>query len=117
MKVSGQITIKVDGDTILAKNGEVDFSFGGLKRESKYADNRRIGYSEEPIAATVQGTLIHTSDTDLQALADHANVSIVLELDTGVKYLVANACAIDPPALSGKGDLKISYEGDPAKQL
>jgi len=38
-------------------------------------------------------------------------------LDTGVKYLIANACAIDPPALSGKGDLKISYEGDPAKQL
>ena len=117
MKVTGQITIKVDGDTILAKNAEVDFEFGGYKRESAYADGRRQGYSEEPTAATVKATLLHTSDTDMQALMDHTDVSILLECDTGSKYLIAHACAVEPPAIGGKGDLKVSYEGDPAKQL
>jgi len=118
MKVTSQITVKVDGDTILAKSGQVTFNPGGYERDAVYADGRMIGYTNKPISSVISGSIQHTSDIEMRALADQENVSIVLEMDSGLKYLIDGAFATKPPELSGdSGDVAIEYKGQPAKQL
>jgi hypothetical protein len=118
MKCTGLITVKVDGDTIFAKSGQITFNPGGYERVAVYADGHLIGYTEKPICSSVSGTCQHTSETDMRALADHDNVSITLDLDSGPKYLIDGAFATKPPELSGEtGDLEIEYNGQPAKRL
>jgi len=118
MQCTGLITVKIDGDTIFAKSGQITFNPGGWERAEVMADGHMIGYTQKPVPSIVSGTCQHTSDTDMRALADHSNVSITLELDTGVKYLVDSAFATKPPELSGDaGEISIEYKGQPAKQL
>jgi len=118
MKVTGQITIKADGETLLVKSGQATFNFGGKERTMIYADNRPIGPAEKPIGATVSGTLVHVSTTELRTLSEHDNVTLTINCDTSVVYVVREAFATKPPELSGEeGDVEFEYMGQVAEQL
>ena len=118
MQVTGQITVKADGDTLLMKAGQVTFNFGGKERTMVYADNRPIGFAQTPVGATVSGTLAHVSNTDMRALAEHESVTLLIECDTGKRYVVREAFATQPPELSGEeGDVSIEYMGQVAEEL
>jgi hypothetical protein len=116
--LTGQITVKVDGETLFSKSGQATFSFGGKELTAQYADNRLIGFTQKPVGAVVSGSLQHMSDTDFRALAEHDNVSIVIETDTGKSYLIQGASATKPPELSGEnGDVSFEYMGQPAVEV
>lgn len=118
MKCTGLLTVKVDGDTIFAKAGQVELDVGGMERKEVDADGRILGYTEKPVPSKLTVTCQHTSDTDMRALADQSNVSCVVTLDSGVKYLIDGAFLSKPPVLSGEnGDIKLEYIGQSAKQL
>lgn len=115
MSLTAQITVKVDGDTILAKNGQVTFNPGGFERTEQFADNQFQGFTSTPMCSTVSGNLQDTSATDLVAMNAHENVSIVLEFDSGAKYLIRNAALTTPAEISGDaGDVAFEYKGAPA---
>ena len=117
-KLTGQILVKVDGDTIVAKSGQVTFEFGGKERTPQYADNGTAGFTEKPIASTCSGTLQHGNDTDMLALSEHQNVTLVINCDSGKSYMIREAFATKPPSLSGEdGDLEFEYMGQPAVEL
>lgn len=118
MNLTGQITVKADGDTLLCKAGQADIEFGGYERVPQYADNKLIGFTTKPVAGKVSVTCQHTSETDTIALAEAENVSIVIETDTGTSYLMAGATLVSPPKLSGEnGDLALEYSGLPIKEV
>ena len=116
--LTGQITIKADGDTLLCKSGQADVDFGGFERVPQYADNRLVGFTSKPIARMVSATCQHTSETDAVALSEHENVSILIETDTGKTYLMAHSSIITPPKITGEsGDMALEYNGDPIKEV
>lgn len=118
-QLTGTLSIKVDGDTIFSKSGQFTFNKGGYERTAQNADFQVIGFTKKPVPAVVSGTCQHTSETDMDALADHENVSLVLDTDSGQSWLVRNAFATKPPELSGEnGDMAVEYSGvGPAERV
>lgn len=115
MALTAQITVKVDGETILAKNGSVTFNPGGYERTEQYADNEFQGFTSKPVPSMCSGNLQDTSDTDLVAMNSHENVSLVLELDSGATYLMPRSSLIKPAEISGDaGEVAFEYRGAPA---
>lgn len=116
MQVTGVCIIKIDGNTYRTKPG-ASIKFGGIERKPQYGDGRLIGYAEEPVAAEVSGTLTHTGDTDVQALVDSSNVTLVFQCDSGPNYIVREAFLTTPPTLTGgEGELTVEFTGQPAVQ-
>jgi len=111
-KLTGIAVVRQDGQSLRMKDAELDI--GGMERETKFADGRRVGYIEKPTAAKVKGTLIHGSDTDLFKIRDAASVTITFVTDTGVTYTVRDACSTKPPTLKSEGESEVEYEGEPA---
>lgn len=108
--------VRLDGNSLRSKE-KASLDLGGFERSSQYADHGYAGFSKKPVCAKVSATLIHTSQTDLIALANAEFVSIEFATDTGVSYLIANAHITKPPVLSGDGDgVSVEFEGEPAVQ-
>lgn len=114
MQVTGVCIIKMDGGTLRTKEGAT-INFGGVERTPQLADGRLIGYSEKPAPATISGTLAHTADTDVEALKNASNVTLVFQCDSGPGYLVREAFLTAPPELTGgEGDLSVEFTGQPS---
>lgn len=113
-QVTGTVIVKMNSKSLRSKEG-AEMDLGGFSREAVYGDNELIGFARKPKAASVKATLAHTSATDLQALADAENVTIIFQTDTGKTYTIRNAFAVEPPTLKGgSGDVEIEFMGKPA---
>ena len=114
MNVTGVCILRMDGLSLRSKEG-AKLSYGGKERTPQYADGVLVGPSAKPVAATVTASLVHCSDSDLQAIADAENVTILFETDTGKKYTVRAAFSTKPPELTGgEGEVAVEFAGQPA---
>lgn len=111
-KLSGNATVRLDGLSLRMKDAEIDL--GGFDRESKFADSKRVGYTEKPVASMVKGTIIHGTDTDLFKVRDAVSVTITFVTDTGVTYTVRDAACSKPPVLKSEGEADVEFGGEPA---
>jgi len=111
-KLSGNAIVRMDGLSLRMKEAEIDL--GGFERTSKFADSKRVGYTETPTAAKVSGVIIHGADSDLFKVRDAQSVTITFVTDTGVTYTVRDAMCSKPPVLKSDGESDIEFEGEPA---
>ena len=116
-QVTGTVFITIDGEQVQSKPG-ASLMFGGFERTAVVTNDRVSGYTETPVAAEVEFTLAHRSDTDVIGLRDLRNATVMFGSDTGKLYMVANAFTTTPPRLSGgEGDLEMKMAGDPAEEI
>lgn len=113
-QVTGTLILIMDGQSLRTQDG-AKLELGGKERTEQYADGVLLGFSEKPVAASVTATMKHTSDTDLQKIADAKNVTLVLIADTGKRYTVRGAFSTKPPTLTGgEGEVEVEFKGQPA---
>jgi hypothetical protein len=114
--VSGTCIVRIDGASIRSKAG-AKIMLGGEERTEVYADGQFIGFASKPVVATITATLAHTSTSDLSALRDITDSSLIFETDSGVVFSVRNAFLTKPPELTGgEGDVAVEFKGQAAVQ-
>lgn len=112
---TGTVIIRANGTSIRSKDG-ARLAIGGKERTPVYADGDIIGYSEKPIAATVTCTIAHSATTDLFAIRDQVDITLVFETDTGATFTIRGAFCTKPPEITGgEGDVAVEYTGKPAQ--
>lgn len=111
-QVTGIVKIYVNGKLHRSKDG-AKLKTGGKKREM-VVGHSVYGFTEKVEASELDCTLVHMSDTDIVEINGYKDASLRFETDTGVTYLITNACTTDPCELAGGGDLSLKMMGDPA---
>lgn len=111
---TGRIIIKLDGTTLQSKQG-ARLQVGGIQREADISDQGQTFWMERYAPAQVVATLIHTAQTDLEALRDFAGGTVLFECDTGRRYTVPNAFVTELGELTN-GEIEVTIAGDPAVQ-
>lgn len=96
--VTGRATIRVDGRDIPTERGAT-FNPGGVNRTPRLA-GKRVFYNEEPVAPTLQCSVLHTEDTDLIELNNITNATVLVELDNGQDYMMIGAFVTETPELN-----------------
>lgn len=115
-KLTGRAFIRVDGDLLPTLEG-AKINIGGLERE-EVLGNEVLGFTEKPVAATVECTIAHSAATDLVALRNITDATVTFETDTGITYMVAPAWITKPPELTAGGaEVELEFKGPPATQL
>lgn len=114
-QVTGIVKVYVDG-TLRRSHEGAKLDLGGYERTMQ-TGHKVYGYSEKVVPAKITFEEAHMADTDLIELKDMVDATAKFECDTGVNYLITNACTTKTLELSG-GDGKVSVEiqGDPAEE-
>jgi hypothetical protein len=115
-QVTGIAYIHTDGDLHRSKEDGV-LNTGG-KTRTPIVGHKVYGYAEKVTPATLEVTLAHTADTDVDKLNKLTDATITFECDTGTRYTITSAFTTEPCVLSaGEGDLTLKMAGDPAVEL
>lgn len=113
--VTGTLIIRSDGLSLRSKPGACKLMMGGYTRTPQIADGQVVGYSEKIEAATIESTLAHMSSSNVAAINDMKDVTLLVETDSGVTYMVRNGFSTKPPEISGaEGDVAVAFAGQPA---
>lgn len=106
-QVTGVATIRVDGREIPTEKGAT-FNPGGVNRTPRMA-GRRVYYNEEPVAATLQCTVLHTEEIDLIDLNTISNATVLVECDNGQDYMLTGAFVTETTELNtGEGQVRLN---------
>lgn len=109
--MSGQVTgvavILIDGEEVPSERGAT-LNPGGVNRTTKMA-GRRVFWSEEPVAPTLQCTLLHTEDVDLITLNTLRDTTVIFRCDNGQDYQLSSAFVTETNELnSGEGQVRLN---------
>jgi hypothetical protein len=105
-RVTGVATIKVDGQEIPTEKGAT-LNPGGANRNTKMA-GRRVYYSEEPVAPTLEATVLHTEEIDIIELGKIKGATVLFECDNGQDYQLQGAFVTETAELSsGEGQVRL----------
>ncbi|WP_374498097.1 phage tail tube protein [Vogesella indigofera] len=109
-----QATIKLNGATLRSKLG-ASLKVGGPIKKAETDSNGFAGHSVEEIKpGEIKCTLLHTSDTDVVALQQISDATVVFETDSGQTYLVRQAGTEGEAEMKGK-EIDITFTGAPAE--
>lgn len=113
----GIAKIKVDGDLVESLPG-ASIDIGGIEREAVLGSFSIHGHTEKIKPAMVECEISVGPDTDLLAIGNWVDVTVLFEADTGQTYVVSNAFnTVTPKATEGEGGkVAIALMGDPAQQ-
>lgn len=118
-KLTGVAIVKVNGQYFRSTHDST-MMVGGFNREPQAADGKAyVGYTEEPVAATVEAKFRHGADVDLVGFANFRDISLDFETDSGQIYRVGDAQISEPPTLTGAtgGEFSVSFFGKAAKKV
>ena len=111
MKITGNVTIREDGEELLT-DGKDTLNPGGYEREAMMGGRGVNGYKQTPVAPSVQCTIHHTNRTDLIRLAGITDGTLLLETDTGQAWMLRGAFVTEPPELDvGAGTCVLNFSG------
>lgn len=106
-KITGIATIRVDGQEFPTERGAT-LNPGGVNRTTKMA-GRRVFYNEEPVAPTLQSTVLHTEELDLIEINNIRNATVLFESDNGQDYMLTGAFVTETAELnSGEGTFRMN---------
>lgn len=111
---TGRITLKLGADTLQSKAGAM-LQTGGVTREADVSDAGEVFYTETTQAAEVKATLIHTAETDLEAIKATTDITIEFRCDTGRVYTVPHAFYKTDGGLQN-GEIEVTFGGAAAIQ-
>lgn len=109
-KLTGRAYIDVPGFGRLSTNQGATLNPGGKNRSEVISDQAVEGFREALAAPEVTCTVNHRSGVSLKQLGDITNANITFETDTGSVWVVRNAWAVEPTALSG-GEISVRFMG------
>lgn len=107
-QITGRAFVSLNGQRIRSKEGAT-LNTGGVRREPAVSDAGVDGYSEGIAVPGVQCKINHTAQTDLKAIQDFRDGTLIFETDTGKVFTLKGAWCASPPTLS-KGDVDLSFE-------
>jgi hypothetical protein len=107
-QVTGRVFVALNGQRIRSKEGAT-LNTGGVKREAAVSDAGVDGFSEGIAVPRVECKINHTAQTDLKAIQDFKDGTLVFETDTGKVFTLTGAWCADPPKLT-KGDVDLAFE-------
>lgn len=115
-KLSGRVTIRVNGDALRTQEG-ASLDIGGAMREPVTNDQGTVDYVEKIKHAQVRCSVSHTRDFDLIALRDGTlDASISFEADNGAVWVVPNAFVTEIGEISS-GRVDVTFAGNPAQRV
>lgn len=104
-KITGRATVYVDGAQMEMERGATA-NPGGVSRDFERHNGRTYATeSEEP--PFVEGNIIHTKDTDVQALSAINNATVIFKCDTGQKWVMRGAAIESPVGIQAKSPIKL----------
>lgn len=98
MKLTGNATIRVDGEELLT-DGKGTFNPGGMERDPKVGANQVNGYTEQYVAPELTVVVHHGEDTDIVRLSNITNATVIFRADTGQTYMLSKAFTKSPVPL------------------
>jgi hypothetical protein len=107
--VTGVVILRLNGKSIRSQEGAT-LEMGGYERKPRQADGITIGFSRKPVEATVKADLVHTSISDLDAINNLDDGTLVFECDSGVVFTLANVFCMKPPSLKGGDSSAVAVE-------
>lgn len=113
-RMSGRVTVKVNGDVLTSKPG-ASLQMGGKQRAFEMSDQGTVHWIETIVPAEIECTLIHVTTTDLAALRDLENATVSFEDDLGVVYVVRQAGTRELGVLTTEG-VPVRFGGAPAER-
>lgn len=114
-KLFGQATIFVNGRYVDSNKGAT-LDVGGAARTTKNTSKRVAGYTEETKPSKVELSLPLSADVHV-ADFDGTDIPITFQTDTGQIYTIPKAWRTDTATMGDQdGDLKLSFEGEPAEE-
>jgi hypothetical protein len=114
--VTGIISIRVGSSKLRVKEQTGKIDTGGWERTPHMVGGRVVGFSQTPKPAVISATLVHMADTDTEELNGYDGVNVIVETDTGVRWLVSNASTSKPVVVSGGGEVEFEMQGNPAEK-
>lgn len=115
-KTAYKATISVDGETYHLANA-VTFNPGGVAR-SPETHGGKTYFTGEEVPATIKATLLHNKDADIIAMGNIEGATVLVEANTGQKWIVRNASTTSPlEADLGGGKAPFEMFGDPADKI
>jgi hypothetical protein len=110
---TSKVTVKIDGDQLSSKPGATA-QMGGVRRPGEMTDQNVFVYKENIIPGMIKCTLVHVAETDLPAIRNFKDGTVVYETDSNVIYTMANAVCSEIGDLSN-GEVEVTFMGDPLK--
>jgi hypothetical protein len=107
-QVTGRVFIAINGTRIRSKEGAT-LDTGGFKRDAQMSDAGVDGFSEAPVAPSVECKINDTADVSLDDLRNFRDGTVIFETDTGKVYTLNSAWIAEPPKLT-KGEWALKYE-------
>lgn len=112
--ITGLVSIKVNGATLRSKPG-ASLKPGGKIKKAEMDSNGFAGHSVDEIKpGEIKCTLLHAGDTDVVALQQISDATVVFETDSGQTYLVRQAGTEGEVEMKGK-EVDITFTGAPAE--
>ncbi|SNT07746.1 phage tail tube protein [Pseudomonas segetis] len=106
-QVTGIATIRVDGVEFPTERGAT-LNPGGVNRTTRMA-GKRVFYNEEPVAATLQCTVLHTAEVDPIDLNTIKNATVLVECDNGQDYMLSGAFVTETAEVNtGEGQVRLN---------
>lgn len=107
MKITGNVTIREDGQELLT-DGKGTLNPGGFERTAKMNGRAVAGFTENPVAPTLSVVVHHTADTDIVRLSNLTDSTILVETDTGQTWMMRKAFTTSPAPLdTGNGSVQL----------
>lgn len=110
-QLTGKAKVYVDG-TMLEMERGAKANPGGIGRKFERHHGRTYGLEDE-VPPSVEGNILHTRDSDVLALGQISDATVIFETDTGLKYVMRGAAIEAPVEIdAGSGKSAIRLVGD-----
>jgi hypothetical protein len=115
--IGGIRSLQINGRTYPTK-GAWTVDLGGVMREAIVGADRVHGYKETPKVAFIEGALSATDETDLKALKDTTDATVVLELRDGTAVVLRGAWAAGEfQRTTEESEIAARFEGVEAEEV
>jgi hypothetical protein len=115
-QLTGKATVYVDGTKMEMERG-AKANPGGTGRTFERHHGKTYSLENE-VAPSVEGTILHTKDTDVQAISAIDNATIIFQCDTGQRYVMRGASIENPTDIDGgTGKSPVRFVGDSFEKM
>lgn len=114
-KITGKITIRIDGNEIPMENG-ASVTPGSPKRNHE-RHNGKMYFNEEETNPMLEGNVLLTKDVDVIFLSNIVGVTVHIEADTGHQYVLTEATTEEAVPHSGDGKAAIKMFGQSLERI
>lgn len=113
MQVIGKVKVVLDGDALRSEPGAT-LNLGLIKRTAMPNALGGVDYMEEFTNSEVKCTLLHVSDTDLEALERVTAGNVQFVGDNGVTYVIPDAFFAEAGEITSEGKVEVTFQGSRA---